>query len=240
MWCVCSTGAVRNRGFVAYPDLDSQLWVHSPCERPTRMVFEKLTLKRTPRGALALLSVVSRAHGVTELTFAMGGGVKSTILTVQSHDRRPFEMGINPNDVLLNTWQRLDLYTEMIMTGAGGEPEVLAAKAKARAYAEVLADFMPPFFTDPDEVVKEAIRRYKAREAEDDEYETPGLGVKSLDAFDKQPMKVDPRTVVIPVEINDKQRASIKLGLESKMFTVAQLAKTYGVKEAVIEAIRSA
>ena len=145
-------------------------------------------------------------------------------------------MGINPNDVLLRTWELLDQEVELIHDPSGEFIDY--HKAKARAFAEVLANFMHPFFTDSDGIVREAMQRYKNRDNPD--YETPGLGVKSLDAFDNQPMKVDPRTVTIPAEINDKQRASIKLGLESGMFTVAQLAKTYGVKEAVIEAIRSA
>jgi hypothetical protein len=198
------------------------------------MVFEKLTFKRTPRGALALLSVQGRANGVTELTFAMGGGIKATVLTVQPYDRRPISMGINPTDVLLETWNKLDYVTADIMGGTASDLE----KGAARAFAAVLADFMYPFFTDADAIVREAVQRYKNRDNPD--YETPGLGVKFLDAFDNQPMKVDPRTVEVPKEITDAQRASIKLGLESGMFTVKQLASTYGVKEVVIEAIRSA
>ena len=49
-------------------------------------------------------------------------------------------------------------------------------KSRARAIAECIAIFMRPFFETADEIAAEAVRRYKARQSGDTEYETAGIG----------------------------------------------------------------
>lgn len=241
MWCTCKGGGGRQSGYVANP-VDNRLWVHSDCGKPSPLVFQKVAMNRAPLNAIAMLSVYGKSHGVNEVTFVVKGGEHKKILFVHSYDRRPYSMGVNPNDILLNTWKRLDIYTEMLMLGPtmevplGGE-ELAVTKAKARAFAEVLSDMMPPFFTTADAVVREAIQRYQNRD--NPEYETPGLGVKSLAEFDK-PVLVRPSKPKPEVRLDENTQVNIKKALESGLFNVNQLAKSYGVSEAVIEAIRSA
>ena len=92
---------------------------------------------------------------------------------------------------------------------------------------------MQPFFTDADSIVREAVERYKHRL--DEEYETPGLGQKSLAPHDVMPMQTAPKAAPKPdVSFTDKERTAIKMALDSKMFTAEQLAKSYNVPVAAI------
>lgn len=233
LYCTCRGGRNKLDGYVAIP-VDNLLWVHSVCGRPTRMVFEKVTMNRAPRGARAILSEYGRANGIHELTFAMDGSEKKTILTVHPYDRRPFEMGINPNDVLLRTWEMLDAQVEIIKKDPGNR----AAQYKGRALSEVLAIFMPPFFTDPDEIVREGVRRFDNRG--NPEYETPGLGQRTLTQFDRMPMVERPDTKKVEVRLTEELQATLRRALDSGLFTAEQLAKSYGVSVDVIKAIPQA
>lgn len=78
-------------------------------------------------------------------------------------------------------WEKLDLAFQPIAQGMGTEKD----KARARAIAECIAIFMPPFFTTADDVVREAVRRHKADEAGED-YETPGLGSRRYEGAMRQ------------------------------------------------------
>lgn len=189
-------------------------------------------MNRAPRGARALLSEYGRANGVHELTFSMEGSEKKTILTVHPYDRRPLEMGINPNDVLLRTWELLDAQVEIIKKDPGNK----AAQYKGRALSEVLAIFMVPFFDNPDEIVREGVRRYENRN--NPEYETPGVGQRSLAQFDKMPMRPD--TKKVEVRLSEDLQGKLRKALDSGLFTAEQLAKSYGVSVEVIKAIPSA
>lgn len=231
LYCTCRGGGGKQAGFVARP-VDNLLWVHSECGRPTRLVYEKVTMNRAPRGARAILSEYGRADGIHELTFSMEGSEKKTILTVHPYDRRPFEMGINPNDVLLKTWELLDAQVEIIKRDPGNK----AAQYKGRALSEVLALFMPPFFDNPDEIVREGVRRYENRN--NPEYETPGLGQRTLAQFDKMPMRPD--TTKVEVRLSAELQSNLRNALNSGLFTPEQLAKSYGVSVDVIKAIPSA
>jgi hypothetical protein len=51
-------------------------------------------------------------------------------------------------------------------------------KFRARAIAECIAIFMKPFFETADEIVKESIKRWQARQDGDTEYETAGIGAR--------------------------------------------------------------
>lgn len=241
LYCTCG-GA--DKTYVAIP-VDNLLWVHSKCQKPSRMFYERVVgmKDRLPLGAKSIVSVYGRADGMNEVKFATHAGEHKTILFAKPYDRRPHKMGVNPTDILLKTWQRLDLNTEIIMSaGPGSDPDaVLAAKWKARTLAEVLADMMPPFFSTPDEIVAEAIKRYQNR---DDEYETPGLGVESLAAFEPDPLPkttaraTRTKAVEVVASIDDQLRAKIAKALASGMFTAPQLAKAYGLNEATVESCR--
>lgn len=218
-------------------ELGNEVWVCNSCDSIHHSRQIPMHIKRAPRNAVTVLSERGGGNGVHQLTFAMPDGSQQTILSVQPYDRRPPAMGINPNDILLRTWQRLDEFTHWLMFNQDGDPaEMLANKVKARAYAEVLADMMPPFFDNPDDIVREAVQRYKNRE--NPEYETPGLGVKTLAPYDTMPYTHAASPKKAEPQLDDKTQAGIKKALESGMFTVAQLAKSYSVSEATIESLR--
>lgn len=193
------------------------------------VIRRDILMKRTPYRATALLSIRSRPDGMAEVDYAVGSGQHAVILTAHPYDRRSELMGINPNDILLLTWKRIDLYTEMVISAGGPPTDLAVAKGKARAYAEVLADMMPPFFTTPDEIVREAVNRYNNRD--NPEYETPGLGIESLAAFDMRPAVQKRSTPTGPKstgnQIPDTAVATNKAAIESNMFTVNQVAAIY-------------
>jgi hypothetical protein len=141
-------------------------------------------------------------------------------------------MGVNPNDILLSTWNMLDQQIKEIKEGL----DSIYPKAKARALCDVLALMMPPFFDTSDEIGKEALRRYENRD--NPEYETPGLGLKSLAEHDTTPYAHTTPKKATPAKLDDATRANIKLALESKLFTASQLAKSYGVNILEIESCR--
>lgn len=144
-------------------------------------------------------------------------------------------MGINPNDILLNTWKRLDEYTVTVMEPPG-DPEKLEAAHKARALAEVLTWMMQPFFSDADSIVREAVKRYENRN--NSEYETPGLGIKSLATYDNMPNPSRQKSGPKPTgnRIPDTALFMVHQALESKMFTIQQIARNYEMNTDEVEA----
>jgi len=161
---------------------------------------------------------------MAEIDYATGSGAHGVILSAHPYDRRPEAMGINPNDILLETWKKLDNEVTRIREQ---DPQLNEdAKHKGRALAEVLALMMPPFFSDADAIVREALRRYDHRG--NAEYETPGLGVESLKIFDNMPQPKAP-TKSSGKTIPDGAAASSKQGIELGMFTVKQIADSYGM-----------
>lgn len=155
-------------------------------------------------------------------------------------------------------WKKLDEDMAALMQ-PGGSTDFVALKARLRAFAEVLAIFMTPHFNTADEVAREAKRRYQNRHNED--YETPGLNSRR---YEPPPSAMGPnpdwynapdgghtsdpkqagtpaprgrRAAVKPaIKLNEKEQASIKLFHENG-FSKEQLAKTYGVGIAVIDAV---
>jgi hypothetical protein len=102
---------------------------------------------------------------------------------------------------------------------------------------------MPPFFTTSREIADEARLRMKHRQ-EGTDYETPGLGDNALEQFESQPVQHNIRTpgtmqsapMTLPADVAE----NIKKGLKSGLFTAAQLAASYKVPVAAVEALRSA
>jgi hypothetical protein len=86
---------------------------------------------------------------------------------------------------------------------------------------------MPPFFTDADSIVREAVQRFQNRNNPD--YETPGLGVKSLATYDEMPNPQRPKSGPRPTGnlIPDLALNSVRQALEMKMFTIEQIARNY-------------
>lgn len=236
------------------PELDGQdAWVCNRCDgihhHPQQFPeFSRIAMKRQPIGATGFLSYHGKLSGVHELRFATKSGEQKIILAVQPYDRRPRSMGINPNDILLETWKKLDQATAEIMEPGDAiqlHEQRMMGKAKARAIAEILAIMMPPFFETADDIVREAVQRFKNKD--NPEYETPGLGVESLAKYDPMPYantapvkSTPPAPAKVEIRLGEKEQAGIKMALESGMFTAQQLAKSYGVSVAVIEAIRTA
>lgn len=117
------------------------------------------------------------------------------------------------------------------------------AKQEARAYANVLAVLMPPFFSHPDEIAREAMVRWQKRKAGED-YETPGMGrlrykppntTLTTAGLPKTDTSIQMTTKVI--ELDDATQKGIKAALESGLFTAKQLAATYSVSEAYIQSL---
>lgn len=129
-------------------------------------------------------------------------------------------------------------------------PEKTRLKGVCRGMAELLAELMTPHFKTPDEIVGEGVRRYKAKKAGEDNYETPGLGGL---AFAKQrsmewkdghqssatPKPKAPRAAPVSqaAKFKPEELKAIKAAKEMGMMNEAELAKMYKVNVSVIEEI---
>lgn len=71
-------------------------------------------------------------------------------------------------------WDMMDADMDQI---ASGGPMAEYHKNHARGLADATALFMRPFFETADDIVREVVKRKKARDA-GEEYETPGLGAR--------------------------------------------------------------
>jgi hypothetical protein len=69
---------------------------------------------------------------------------------------------------------------ESIWRSVDAQIKVERLKGEARGMAELLAEFMVPFFRTGDEIAAEAGRRWKARQSGED-YTTPGLGSRAFE-----------------------------------------------------------
>lgn len=196
-----------------------------------------------PRDHTAWLSEYTRLDGISEITWAMPNGEKRVTL----------QMTAGPT-LLQRTWDLLDAEVDLIFDPSGEYIEY--HKNRARAIAEVLAMFMVPHFASADEISKEAMKRRKAREAGDTEYETAGLGSRRYEppaaailerareqgrnapAKTKTRAPRTPRRVQQPTgkRIPEQAIETAKQGISTGMFTVAQIATGYGMTEAEVKA----
>lgn len=163
--------------------------------------------------------------------------------------------------LVAQVWDLLDDSMYEIMA-RDDYPKKESDKARARAFAEVLAIFMVPHFRTADDIAREAMRRYKAQQA-GEEYETPGLGTLKYMTPEAAHTRAegwyqapdggytsDPKQAGTPVgkrrgqsharkqetesPLDEQAIKAIKFAGESGMFTVADLAKTYSVSAETI------
>lgn len=259
MYCTC--GKQGSAGYtVAMLDGEPQwdFWVCSNCRLPASMVFRKLTNMYAPYGAKACLSACGRTDGITELRWAMEDGTRKT--TIEFHPY-PRKVDMNAGESLLRkTWELLDSKVHVILrepNGPGDNAIEAAdrerARIEARGVAEVLAIHMKPFLTDTDDVVKEAVKRYKAKQA-GERHETPGLSEHLWDPntnWDGSPRvkvaspksrpaakpatrpKVDSASTKT---LSSEEAEGIKSAVESGMFTKEDVAGMFKVSLATVEA----
>lgn len=230
MWCTCVGGG--RRGFKR---IDKDLWGCEECGKPTIQVFKSLTEMKAPIGAIALISVHCRKDGINQITFALEGGERKTVLEVAG----------NPA-VLERLWNELDTTTDSIMNLAT-LPEVdhkamNELRVRARTQAETLVMFMYPFFNNVEEVSREAKARWDARRR-GVEHVTPGIAgeeyvpprrVGSADNGAEEQEPSSRRSNRSSRSRSEKTLPTdavpnIKAAVESGMFTVEQISKSYGV-----------
>lgn len=191
-----------------------------------------------PRDAVALLSVFGRLDGVNEITFEVKDGTRKMVL----------EVAAGPT-LLQRMWDELDATMNSLKNDAPGSPELNELKVRARAQAEFIAMFMVPHFRTANEVAKEAMRRYQARQGGDKEYETPGLGTRrfepppGVNKYAPTPKNTPKKAAVAAPKVKntkplpDKAKPGVALALKSGKFTKQQLATMYGVSIETIEAV---
>lgn len=231
MYCDCKKAP---NGFRRQDEGD--LWVCSRCGKPTRLVFDKMTDSRAPRGATSIVSVIGRSTGINETTWRMQDGGQVT--TVNYHPY-PWKVDMDQGrDLLLGLWQRMDEHMDRLMHPGTPLSDKPIHKACARQIAEIVVDFMPQFYDDTDTVVKEVVARYKARK-DGAEHDTPGLAEaiwhRETDRFGNLPSEAPKAIKRTGNTIPDQAVATAKQALETGMFTLKQLATTYKMTEAEVK-----
>lgn len=151
--------------------------------------------------------------------------------------------------LLLQTWSLLDEAVVTIMEPGDfiqDKEKKDSAKQQARAYANVLALFMQPFFTDADSVAREAIARYKARQA-GTVHDTPGLAehiwdmTKNWDGSERVLPGIENKKVDLHANertLTPEEVTAVQNALASNMFTSEQLAEMFKTSVAVVETCR--
>lgn len=141
-----------------------------------------------------------------------------------------FSWSVAVEAILKPIWIELDDRVDIIFSDTATPEEKAQAKAEAKGLGVALAVLMPPFFHAPEEISKEARKRWEARR-DDIEYETPGMGRLRI-----KPPAALVTTVQMP-KLDEKELAAIKFAGQSGMFTTADLAKTYGLSVPQVELI---
>lgn len=260
MYCTC--GKQKDGYTVALLDGEPQwgCWVCANCHKLSQTVFRKLTNMYAPFGAKACLSVYGRANGISEIRWAMEDGTRKT--TIEFHPY-PRKVDMNAGESLLRrTWELLDSKVDIILAepnGPGDNALEAAARERARyearGIAETLAIHMKPFFESADDIVKEAVKRHKARKA-GAAHETPGLAEHLWDPntnWDGTPrVKVaEPKSRTRPVaapkkaapkvdntstkQLTPEEADGIREAVASGMFSKEDVASMFKVSLATVE-----
>lgn len=142
-------------------------------------------------------------------------------------------------------WLKLDVAVVELIEGNLAPEEKTRLVGVCRGMAELLAIFMQPHFDHPDQISAEAKKRYEAKKAGQDDYETPGLGGVRFaqprtrewkEGINKSATpaqtKVNPADKFKPEEVK-----AIKAALDMGMMNEEELAKMYKVGVALIKQI---
>lgn len=179
MWCQCG----KQKAFTAMKvdgEFNYEFWVCSNCHKASLQVFKKVTGMYAPKDAVTWLSLHARNDGIHELIWSLADKSRVTTLSYHPYPFKTFEdQEMNQGrHLLLDTWKLLDSKVDLILDDSqSAAPEKEKAKNEARGIAEVLAMFMRPFFESADDIVRESVKRHKAKVA-DAEHQTPGLAEK--------------------------------------------------------------
>lgn len=150
-------------------------------------------------------------------------------------------------DHLLRIWQKLDYELDQIKSTSNADLQQWS-KYRARAFAEVIAQLMSPFYVDSDAVALEALERWKARQS-GTEHHTPGLGEVLWNPTELARIEKASRVAASPAparkavaaprptgnRVPDSAVNTAKQGIEMGMFTVKQMADTYKMTEAELK-----
>lgn len=138
--------------------------------------------------------------------------------------------------LLQRTWDMLDSHMEELTRTDIDTQAKLVIASKARAVAEVLAMYMPPHFNTADEIAREAKRRWEAKQ-KGETYETPGLGSRAYEpppgtpirSLDEKPARKTTVSRKSGKQIPEAALENVKKAVDSGMFTIQMVAKTYGM-----------
>ena len=208
---------------------------------------------RGPTGTRALLHANGLANGQTILTWQTANGKTDTV-EFKTYPRRFF---VHTEPLIFQTWELLMSKVKIILTEPENPiPNVLEAMAReraqseARGIAEVLAILMKPFLSEPDEVVRAAVKSFR-----EPDYQVPGLGVhlwdptrnpdgslrtptaepkiKTTPAMKPKPVpKVDNKSTRT---LSPEEAAGIKEAVSSGMFSKEDVAAMFKVSMATVE-----
>lgn len=150
-----------------------------------------------------------------------------------------------PPTTLEKVWLKLDAAVIELIEGdySNAPEEKTRLMGVCRGMAEVLAEFMGPHFTTPDQISEECKRRYTAKK-NGIEYETAGIFGQRLAPPPGTPSKYETTRASAP-KVSSTERfkseeiKAIKMAFEMGMMDVEQLAKMYKVTEPVIQAVIS-
>jgi Arc/MetJ-type ribon-helix-helix transcriptional regulator len=242
VWCRCKT----SDGGYTWPNTSGQgqvMMVHGICRKPSRMVLEKETSMYAPRTATAVLGASGKQTGIHEVTFVTPAG-KVVCLFYHPYVRKMGMENHPGRHLLLEIWQKLD--EEVYGLKVADSPHTEYHKNRARAFAETLALLMAPFYPTADDVVREAVARWQARQA-GESHDTPGLAEHLWDPMKN--MDGSPRTVVgngtatksrttktkTQVGLQPQQEAFIRKALADKVMDAPSLAAMFKVDMSAIE-----
>jgi hypothetical protein len=148
--------------------------------------------------------------------------------------------------LLYSLWRLLDSKVDTFMVDPT-DLDMNDTKAAARGVAEAIQLLMVKFYPTPDDVVREAVKRYKARQA-NQLHESPGLGEflwdPNFDYDGKQrtqiaaKAKTPIKAPAVVTKITDQETLSgIKNAHQSGMFTKQQIAEIYKINMATLESV---
>jgi hypothetical protein len=146
--------------------------------------------------------------------------------------------------LLESCWEDADsIYEKLVEDETLNDQQREALKNQLNGMCRMIARFMPPIMHTAREVGDEIRKRKNMRDAHET-YETPGLGNRRYESVNAQRAKEGRAPVTTPAVraakvLTEQERKAIKFAAASGMFTVADLAKTYDVTEAVIREVSS-